>query len=88
MRGEETTFPSLSLSLIIKLFFSIPSIFKNITTYIGDLTGKRCYCRNNFSTLSRIKTWLHSRMAEDRLSNLSLINAHGEIDMYNYKDES
>lgn len=41
----------------------------------------------SFSTLRRVKTWLRSRMTEDRLSNLCLINAHREIDMYNYIDE-
>jgi len=33
----------------------------------------------NFSTLRRLKTWLRSRMTEDRLSALSLINVYNKV---------
>jgi hypothetical protein len=37
----------------------------------------------SFTTLRRLKTWLRSRMAEDRLSALCLINVYHEVDILN-----
>jgi hypothetical protein len=33
----------------------------------------------SFSTLRRLKTWMRSRMAEDRLTGLAILNVHRDI---------
>jgi len=40
----------------------------------------------SFSTLRRVKTWLRSRMTEDRLSALCLINVYNNVDVINEID--
>ncbi|XP_029341950.1 zinc finger MYM-type protein 1-like [Acyrthosiphon pisum] len=40
----------------------------------------------SFSTLRRVKTWLRSRMTEDRLSALCLINVYNNLDVINEID--
>lgn len=40
----------------------------------------------SFSTLRRVKTWLRSRMTEDRLSALCLINVYNKIDILDQID--
>jgi len=40
----------------------------------------------SFSTLKRLKTWLRSRMTEDRLSALCLINVYNNVDVINEID--
>lgn len=35
----------------------------------------------SFSTLRRVKTWLRSRMTEDRLSALCLINVNNKVNV-------
>ncbi|KAL4083561.1 hypothetical protein QTP88_028877 [Uroleucon formosanum] len=40
----------------------------------------------SFSTLRRVKTWLRSRLTEDRLSALCLINVYNNVDVINEID--
>jgi hypothetical protein len=40
----------------------------------------------SFSTLRKLKTWLRSRMTEDRLSALCLINVFHKVDILNQID--
>jgi hypothetical protein len=40
----------------------------------------------SFSTLRRVKTWLRSRMTEDRLSALCLMNVHNKVNVFNQID--
>jgi hypothetical protein len=35
--------------------------------------------QRSFSTLRRLETWMRSRMAEDRLTGLTILNVHRDI---------
>lgn len=59
----QTTFP------LIHTFLSIL-----VTLPVSTASAER-----SFSTLRRVKTWLRSRVTEDRLTSLALMNVHRDI---------
>ena len=64
---DEQFFPIVSALLTILLTLPIPS---------STASAER-----SFSTLRRLKTWLRSRMGEDRLTALALLNIHRDIEI-------
>ena len=60
---DKETFPLVHLFLTI--LFTLP---------ISTASAER-----SFSTLRRLKTWLRSRMGEERLTGLALLNIHRDI---------
>jgi len=62
---DKETFPLVHLFLTI--LFTLP---------ISTASAER-----SFSTLRRLKTWLRSRMGEERLTGLALLHIHRDIDV-------
>ncbi|KAL4103954.1 hypothetical protein QTP88_019271 [Uroleucon formosanum] len=56
----ETFYPSVCMAIKIAITLPVTS----------------CSVERSFSTLSRLETWLRSRMGNERLSSLGLINIH------------
>lgn len=65
-----------------QLFF--PSVKKALEILI-TLPCTTCTVERSFSSLRRIKTWLRSTMAEDRLNGLALLSIHRKEVMLNEK---
>jgi len=64
-------------------------IFPTIRTLLqvlATLPVSVASAERSFSTLRRVKTWLRSRMTEDRLSALCLINVYNKIDILDQID--
>jgi hypothetical protein len=49
---------------------------------MGTLAVSVASAERNFSTLRKVKTWLRSRMDEDRLTSLCLLNVHMSNDPF------
>lgn len=65
-------------------------IFPTIRLYLqilATLPVSVSSAERSFSTLRRVKTWLRSRMDEDRLTSLCLPNVHQNINMYDKVDD-
>ncbi|XP_029342283.1 uncharacterized protein LOC103309214 [Acyrthosiphon pisum] len=65
-------------------------IFPTIRLYLqilATLPVSVASAERSFSTLRRVKTWLRSRMDEDRLTSLCLLNVHQNINMYDKVDD-
>jgi len=65
-------------------------IFPTIRFYLqilATLPVSVASAERSFSTLRRVKTWLRSRMDEDRLTSLCLLNVHQNINVYEKIDD-
>jgi hypothetical protein len=58
---------------------TFPTI-RTLLQVLGTLPVSVASAEISFSALRRVKTWLRSKMAEDRLFALRLINVHNEVD--------
>jgi len=56
--------------------FSVINILLNILVTLPAITAS---AERNFSSLRRIKTWMRTRISEDRLNGLALLHAHRDI---------
>ena len=54
-------------------------IIHTFLTVLASLPVSVATAERSFSTLRRLKTWLRSRIGEDRLTGLALMNAHRDI---------
>lgn len=78
--GEQALPTSLSLTLP-----HLSSLFPNITELLHilcTLPVTSCSAERSFSGLKRIKTALRSTMGNERLTSLTLIHLHRDIDIY------
>ena len=48
---------------------------------LGTFTVSVSSAERSFSTLRRVKSWLRTRMGEDRLIGLTLLNIHWNIEL-------
>ncbi|KAK2704016.1 hypothetical protein QYM36_017661 [Artemia franciscana] len=55
-----------------------PNVHKLLSIFCVVPTSTACVERS-FSSMKRIKTYLHSRMSEDRLNGLALLNFHRDV---------
>lgn len=62
------------------------STIKKLLQVLSTLPVSVASAERSFSTLRRLKTWLRSRMTEDRLSALCLINIYNKVDMLDQID--
>ncbi|CAI6376422.1 unnamed protein product [Macrosiphum euphorbiae] len=62
------------------------STIRKLLQVLATLPVSVASAERSFSTLRRLKTWLRSRMTEDRLSSLCLINVHNKIDLLDLLD--
>lgn len=61
----------------LKFLSNNRKIFKNFS----NATNIVVTAEKNFSTLPRVKSWMHSRMNQDRLEGLALVHIHADIDI-------
>ncbi|CAI6376166.1 unnamed protein product [Macrosiphum euphorbiae] len=62
------------------------STISKLSQVLATLPVSVASAERSFSTLRRLKTWLRSRMTEDRLSALCLINVHNKVDLLDQID--
>ena len=56
-------------------------IVSALLTILLTLPSSTASAERSFSTLRRLKTWIRSRMGEDRLTALALLNIHRDIEI-------
>jgi len=59
---------------------------KKLLQILSTLPVSVASAERSFSTLRRLKTWLRSRMSEDRLSALCLLNVYNKINILDQID--
>jgi len=62
------------------------STIRKLLQVLSTLPVSVASAERSFSTLRRLKTWLRSRMTEDRLSALCLINVYNKVDIIDQID--
>ena len=56
------------------LFDMFPEPFPNVVHILAVIPATSCSAERSFSALRRLKTYLHSTMGQQRVSNITLIN--------------
>ncbi|KAK2703571.1 52 kDa repressor of the inhibitor of the protein kinase-like [Artemia franciscana] len=72
-------FPKIAVQSLAECECGIfPNIYKLLSIFCVIPTSTACVERS-FSSIKRIKTYLRSRMSEDRLNGLTLLNVHRDV---------
>ena len=78
---SEDQFPSTAIDALGKCDPNIfPTVYQ-LLSIVCTLPMSVATAERSFSTLRRVKTWLRSRMQEDRLTSLCLLNVHREVEI-------
>lgn len=76
---SEDQFPPTAIDALNKCDPNIfPTVYQ-LLSIVCTLPISVATAERSFSTLRRVKTWLRSRMQEDRLTSLCLLCVHREI---------
>ena len=62
---------------------AFPLIHTFLTIFL-TLPVSTASAERSFSTLRRLKTWMRSRMGEERLTGLAILNVHRDIAVHTY----
>lgn len=78
-RDREGILPKNALATLDVCDADIFPLIKNMLHILATLPASVASAERSFSTLRRLKTWIRSRMGEERLVGLALLNIHRDI---------
>ena len=78
-RDREGILPKNALATLDVCDADIFPLIKSMLHILATLPASVASAERSFSTLRRLKTWIRSRMGEERLVGLALLNIHRDI---------
>lgn len=79
MNGSRAMIPETALKVLEMCDIDMFPTIHNLVHILATLPVCVATAERSFSTLRRLKTWLRTRMVEDRLNGLALMHIHREI---------